>query len=72
MNKEVNISASLYVRLEKTAKRRGFQSIEHLLEAWQACEEEMLRRAGHPDGAHEDFFAYYGEQATFIPQEPKG
>jgi len=43
MNQTLTISTSLLARLEAAARRRGLNSVEQLLEAWQASEEELAR-----------------------------
>jgi hypothetical protein len=35
---------TLYARLETTARRRGFQTVEQLLEAWQNAEDALHQR----------------------------
>jgi hypothetical protein len=45
MSQTVTISDALYARLEKTARQHGFQTVEQLIESWQATEDELrLRR----------------------------
>ncbi len=43
MSQSLTISGQLLSRLEATAQRRGLDSVEQLLEAWQANEEELAR-----------------------------
>jgi hypothetical protein len=43
MSQTLAISESLHARLEAAARRRGFGSVEQLLEAWQANEENAAR-----------------------------
>jgi hypothetical protein len=45
MNPALNISDSLLARLEAAARRRGLDSVEQLLETWQAHEDELARVA---------------------------
>lgn len=43
MSQALTISERLLARLETAARRRGLDSVEQLLEAWQASEEELAR-----------------------------
>jgi hypothetical protein len=43
MSQNLTISDDLLVRLEAAARRRGLDSIEQLLETWQATEEALSR-----------------------------
>ena len=64
MSQTLTISDALYVRLEASAHMRGMTSIEQLLEAWQAREDELLRRhdvVRRIDALRERLFATYGE-----------
>jgi hypothetical protein len=40
MSRTLTISDQLLARLEAAVRRRGLESVEQLLETWQACEEE--------------------------------
>lgn len=64
MSKTLTISDSLYARLEASAQMHGLISIEQLLEAWQAREDELFRRQDvvrRIDALRERLFATYGE-----------
>jgi hypothetical protein len=64
MSRTVTISDALYDRLEASAHMHGMTSIEQLLEAWQAREDELLRRQDvvrQIDALRERLFASYGE-----------
>ena len=43
MSQTLTISDQLLARLEAAARRRGLNSVEQLLETWQASEEERTR-----------------------------
>jgi len=43
MGQTLAISDELHARLEAAARRRGLESVEQLLEAWQANEEQIAR-----------------------------
>jgi hypothetical protein len=43
MSRTLTISDELLARLQAAARRRGLDSVEQLLETWQANEEEVLR-----------------------------
>ena len=43
MSQSLTISDELLARLEAAARRRGLNSVEQLLETWQASEEELAR-----------------------------
>jgi hypothetical protein len=64
MSRTLTISDALYDRLEASAHMHGMTSIEQLLEAWQAREDELLRRQDvvrQIDALRERLFATYGE-----------
>jgi hypothetical protein len=64
MSRTLTISDALYDRLEASAHMRGLTSIEQLLEAWQAREDEVLCRQDvvrQIDALRERLFATYGE-----------
>lgn len=44
MSQTLTISDSLYTQLYTSARRRGLQSVEQLLELWQVTEAETVRR----------------------------
>jgi hypothetical protein len=44
MSQTLTLSDALYGRLAQTARQRGFQNVEQLIEAWQATEDELARR----------------------------
>ena len=43
MSQTLTISEGLLAKLEAAARRRGWSSVEQLLETWQATEEELAR-----------------------------
>ena len=64
MSRTLTISDGLYDRLEASAHMHGMTSIEQLLEAWQAREDELVRRqevVRQIDALRERLFATYGE-----------
>jgi hypothetical protein len=64
MSQTVTISDALYARLEASAHLHGMASIEQLLEAWQAREDEWLRRhevVRRIDALRERLLTTYGE-----------
>ena len=64
MSQNLEISDTLYNRLEQAARQRGYSSIEQLLEAWQAFDEERQQRqriVQQIDQVRERMFATYGE-----------
>jgi hypothetical protein len=70
MSRTVTISDALYDRLEASAHMHGMTSIEQLLEAWQAREDELLRRqdvVSQIDALRERLFATYGELPDSVP-----
>jgi hypothetical protein len=63
MSQTVTISDTLYARLEASAHLHRMASIEQLLEAWQAREEESFRRRDvvhRIDALQERLFVTYG------------
>ena len=44
MGKTLNISDSLYKRLELVARQKGLHTIEQLLESWQIAEDNLHKR----------------------------
>jgi hypothetical protein len=65
MSRTVVVSDDVYERLEATARRRGLQSVEQLLEAWQPDDDIQRRQAtvDRIDALRERLFAKYGEMA---------
>ena len=74
MSKTLRISDELYMELEESAKERGLDSIESLLEEWQQehriaqngqlSPEELRRRRdllGHIDALRAQIFATHGD-----------
>jgi len=64
MRKSLMISDALYQRLEMTAQIRGLQTIEQLLEQWQANEDQVRQRAvtvNRIDAIRDRLMATYGE-----------
>jgi hypothetical protein len=69
MNQTLVIPSTLYARLEASAHQRGLQSIQRLLELWQAYEEEYLRRQLAVQQIHqlrERLYRTYGEMADSV------
>jgi hypothetical protein len=69
MSQTLTISDTLYARLEKTAHHRGLESIEGLLETWQATEEELQRRkkaVQKVDTIRERLLATYGQMPDSV------
>ncbi len=76
MTRTLNISDTLHERLEAAAHRRGLNSVEQLLELWQASEEELDRRqeaVRQIDALRERLFARYGEMpdSTILVREDR-
>lgn len=64
MSRSLTISDELYALLTATVRERGLSSIEQLLEAWQAIEEEKSRRAAvvqQIDALRARLFTTYGD-----------
>jgi len=69
MSHTLTISDTLYTRLEQAARERGFQSIEQLLEAWQAVDAERQQRqriVQHIDQIRKQMFITYGEMPDSV------
>ena len=69
MSQTLNISDTLYTRLEQAARQRGYSSIEELLEAWQAFDDARQQRqriVQQIDQVRERMFATYGEQPDSV------
>ena len=69
MSQTLTISDTLYTRLQQAARERGFQTIEQLLEAWQAFDAERQQRqraVQQIDHIRDRLFARYGEQPDSI------
>lgn len=65
MSQTVTLSDALYARLAQTARQRGLQSIEQLIEAWQTMDDELARRrvaVQRVDAVRERMAATYGVQ----------
>lgn len=63
------ISDTLYAQLERSARHRGLQDIQRLLEFWQANEDERRRRQQAVQQIHllrERLFATYGAQSDSV------
>jgi protein-arginine kinase len=76
MNQTVVIPEQLYIRLEDSARQRGVQSIQRLLELWQLQEEEQRKRKRVVQEIHklrERLFHSYGvmTDSTLILQEDR-
>jgi hypothetical protein len=70
MSRTLTISDALYDRLEASAHMHGMTGIEQLLEAWQAREDELLRRQDvvrRIDALREQLFATYGGLPDSVP-----
>jgi hypothetical protein len=64
MGQTLTISDSLYAQLKDAARQRGLDSVEQLLQAWQAAEEERSARRliiERIDKVRERMAAAYGE-----------
>jgi hypothetical protein len=69
MSRTIKISDQLYVKLEAEARMRGLDSVEHLLEQWQAPEIESRRRkevVQEIDDLRSRLFAKYGEMPDSV------
>jgi hypothetical protein len=69
MNQTLVLPSTLYARLEASAHQRGLQSIQRLLELWQANEEETLRRQQAVQQIHqvrERLYQTYGEMSDSV------
>lgn len=69
MSQTLTISDTLYTRLEHAARERGFQSIEQLLEAWQAVDAERRQRqqiVRQIDQVRRQLFTTYGEMPDSV------
>lgn len=65
MSQTVAVSDALYARLTQTAHQHGFQTIEQLIEAWQAHDDERAQRRAvvqRIDAVRERMAAIYGMQ----------
>jgi CRP-like cAMP-binding protein len=70
MSQRLTISDSLYTQLHKSARRRGLQSVEQLLELWQVTEAEtVLRRKAvqRIRQLHERLRKKYGQMPDSTP-----
>jgi hypothetical protein len=64
LSRTLTISDALYDRLASSAPMHGMASIEQLLEAWQAREDELFSRyevVRRIDALRDRLFASYGE-----------
>jgi hypothetical protein len=64
MSQTLTISDDLYQLLEAAARKRGLQTIEQLLRAWQEAEDERQQRrlaVQRLDAVRSQLFATYGE-----------
>ena len=69
MSQTITISDSLYTKLKNTTSKYGLDSIEHLLEVWQASQEEVYGREKtirQIDTLRERMFTKYGEMADSV------
>lgn len=70
MGKSLVISEELYKRLEAAARQRGLDSVERLLEEWQAREADLYRRreaVQQIDALREKMRETYGEMPDSAP-----
>ncbi len=66
MSRTLIVSDATYERLEKTARQRGLQSVEQLLEEWQPNVDDLSERQAavdRIDALRESLFAKYGAMA---------
>ncbi len=65
MPRTIILSDDVYERLQTIARRRGLQSVEQLLEAWQPEDDLQSRQATveRIDALRERLFVKYGEMA---------
>ena len=69
MSCTLTISDGLYARLEAVARKRGFSSVEELLEALHLGEDELRQRqeaVRQIDELRERLFAKYGEMPDSV------
>lgn len=76
MSQTLTISDRLYHRLESTARQRGLQSIEQLLEWWQTTEVDLNQRhqaVRYVDSVRARLLASYGEMpdSTILIREDR-
>jgi hypothetical protein len=63
VSRTLMIPDALYARLESTARASGFDSVEQLLEVWQAREDTLRHRqqiVAQIDALRERLFSIYG------------
>jgi hypothetical protein len=68
MGQTITISEDLHARLDESARQRGLESIEKLLEVWQVAEDALRQRerndaAAPIDAVSERIFETWGEVA---------
>jgi hypothetical protein len=69
MSQVLTISDTLYRRLEEITRQRGLRSVEELLEAWQAAEDERRRRqqaVQEIDAVRQQMFTTYGQMPDSV------
>ncbi len=69
MSQTITLSKSTYAWLQAEAERRGLSSIEELLEAWRAEDDELRHRqevGKRIDALRERLYAKYGEQSDSV------
>jgi hypothetical protein len=69
MSQVLTISDTLYRRLEEITRQRGLRSVEELLEAWQAAEDERRQRqqaVQEIDAVRQRMFATYGQMPDSV------
>lgn len=65
MSQTVTLSDALYEKLTRSMHQRGLQSIEQLIETWQALDDELARRRAavrRVDQVREQMATKYGVQ----------
>jgi hypothetical protein len=65
MSRTLTVSDDVYERLEMTARRRGLESVEQLLEEWQLDDDIQTRQANvdRIDALRKRLFTKYGQMA---------
>jgi len=69
MSQTLIVSDALYKQLQTTARLHGVESVERLLEIWQAREEELRQRretVRRIDSLREQLYTTYGEMPDSV------
>ena len=68
MSRTVTVPDDVYERLERTAQRRGLQSVEQLLTEWHPDDDIQTRQAtvARIDALRERLLTHYGEMPDSI------